>query len=77
MRGPPRVGLEVHERTIAAAVRFPEGRFDERAIQHEKRAVNRLVRKWKREAPGTIRCARCGGPLRGPEPLRPLIDIAW
>ena len=51
------VGMDVHKRTIAVAVRFPDGGFDERTIPHETRAVNPLVRKWKREAPGAIRCA--------------------
>ena len=40
----------------------PMGDCDERTIPHEKRAVNRLVRKWKREAPGAIRCAYEAGP---------------
>lgn len=56
------IGLEVHKRTIAVAVRFPDGGVAERTIPHETRAVNRLVRKWKREAPGTIRCAYEAGP---------------
>ena len=56
------VGMDVHKRTIAVAVCFPDGGFDERTIPHETRAVNRLVRKWKREAPGAIRCAYEAGP---------------
>lgn len=56
------VGMDVHKRTIAVAVRFPDGGFDERTVPHETRAVNRLVRKWKREAPGEIRCAYEAGP---------------
>ena len=34
----------------------------ERTIPHEARAVNRLVRKWKREAPGAVLCAYEAGP---------------
>jgi hypothetical protein len=51
------VGMDVHKRTIAVAVRYPGGGRDERTIPHETRAVNRLVRKLKREAPGAILCA--------------------
>jgi transposase len=56
------VGMDVHKRTIAVSVRFPGGGFDERTIPHEARSVNRLVRKWKREAPGAILCAYEAGP---------------
>ena len=64
------VGMAVHGRTIAVSVRFPDGRHDERTIPHETRAVNRLVRKLKREAPGSVLCAYearpCGyGSVRG------------
>jgi hypothetical protein len=56
------VGMDVHKRTIAVAVRYPGGGRDERTIPHETRAVNRLVRKLKREAPGAILCAYEAGP---------------
>jgi len=56
------VGMDVHKRTIAVSVRFPDGGCDERTIPHEARSVNRLVRKWKREAPGAILCAYEAGP---------------
>ena len=56
------VGMDVHKRTIAVSVRFPGGGCDERTIPHEARSVNRLVRKWKREAPGAILCAYEAGP---------------
>ena len=56
-KGTTYVGMDVHKRTISVWVRFPDGGFDERMVPHETRAVNRLVRKWKREAPGEIRCA--------------------
>ena len=56
------VGMDVHKRTIAVTVRFPGGGRDERTIPHEPRAVNRLVRKLKREAPGAILCAYEAGP---------------
>jgi transposase len=56
------VGMDVHKRTISVSVRYPDGGCDERTIPHETRAVNRLVRKWKREAPGAIRCAYEAGP---------------
>ncbi len=56
------VGMDVHKRTIAVSIRFPDGTRDERTIPHETRAVNRLVRKMKREASGTIACAYEAGP---------------
>jgi hypothetical protein len=56
------VGMDVHKRTIAVTVRFPGGGRDERTIPHETRAVNRVVRKLKREAPGAILCAYEAGP---------------
>ena len=56
------VGMDVHKRTIAVSVRFPGGGRDERTIPYEARAVNRLIRKLKREAPGAISCAYEAGP---------------
>ena len=56
------VGMDVHKRTIAVSVRFPGGGCDERTIPYEARSVNRLVRKWKREAPGAIWCTYEAGP---------------
>ena len=56
------VGMDVHKRTIAVMVRYPGGGRDERTIPYETRAVNRLVRKLKREAPGAILCAYEAGP---------------
>ena len=55
--GTTHVGMDVHKRTIAVMVRYPGGGRDERTIPYEIRAVNRLVRKLKREAPGAILCA--------------------
>jgi len=54
--------MDVHKRTIAVAVRYPGGGRDERTIPHEARAVSRLARKLKREAPGEISCAYEAGP---------------
>ena len=48
------VAMDVHKRTIAVSIRFPDGTRDERTIPHEQRAVNRLVQKKNREASGTI-----------------------
>jgi hypothetical protein len=62
MRVPTHVGMDVHKRTIAVSIRFPDGGCDERTIPHEARSVNRLVRKLKREAPGAILCAYEAGP---------------
>ena len=56
------VGMDVHKRTIAVSVRFPDGGCDERTIPHEARSVNRLVRKMKREVSGPILCAYEAGP---------------
>ncbi len=56
------VGMDVHKRTIAVSIRFPDGGRDERTIPHETRAVNRFVQKMKREAPGPILCAYEAGP---------------
>jgi hypothetical protein len=56
------VGMDVHKRTIAVSIRFPDGTRDERTIPHETRAVNRLVRKMKREASRPIACAYEAGP---------------
>ena len=71
------VGMDVHKRTIAVSIRLPDGTRDERTIPHETRAVNRLVRKMKREASGTIACAYEAGPccvspkmVRSPDHLR-------
>ena len=55
------VGMDVHKRTIAVSVRFPNEGRDEPTIPHETWAV-RLVRKLKREAPGAIVCAYEAGP---------------
>ena len=55
--GTPYVGMDDHKRTSAVSIRFPDGTRDQRTIPHETRAVNRLVRKMKREASGTIACA--------------------
>ena len=60
--GTTHVGMDVHKRTIAVSTRHPGGGRDERTIPHETRAVNRLVRKLKREAPGAILCAYEAGP---------------
>jgi len=60
--GTTHVGMGVHKRTIAVSVRQPDGGCDEGTIPHETRAVNRLVRTWKREAPGALRCAYEAGP---------------
>ena len=60
--GTTHVGMDVHKRTIAVMVRYPGGGRDERTIPYETRAVNRLVRKLKREAPGAILCAYEAGP---------------
>jgi transposase len=61
-QGTTYVGMDVHKRTIAVSIRFPDGGCDERTIPHGAKSVNRLVRKLKREARGPILCAYEAGP---------------
>lgn len=62
-KGTTYVGMDVHKRSIAVAVRWPGGGEAEvRTLPNEPRAVGRWVRRMKREAPGPIRCAYEAGP---------------
>lgn len=61
-KGTTYVGMDVHKRSIALALRDPSGTLSEQTIPHEPRAILRWVRKVKREAPGPIRCAYEAGP---------------
>lgn len=56
------VGMDVHKQSIAIAVRGAGGERESRTIPNEERAVSRWVRRMKREAPGSIRCAYEAGP---------------
>ncbi len=42
--GTTHVGMDVHKRTIAVSIRFPDGTRDERTIPHETRAVDSCER---------------------------------
>ena len=61
-KGTTHVGMDVHKRSIALALRDPSGAVSEQTIPHEPRAILRWVRKVKREASGPIRCAYEAGP---------------
>ena len=71
-KGTPYVGMDVHKRSIALAMRDPSGAVSEQTIPHETRAILRWVRKVKREAPGPIPGTGRNGPERaGTGPLGP------
>lgn len=40
------VGMDVHRRTIAVSVRYPDGGLDERTIPHETRLNNLALVVW-------------------------------
>lgn len=61
-KGTTHVGMDVHKRSIALAMRGPEGSVRERTIPNEPKVVARWLRKMKREIPGPIRCAYEAGP---------------
>ena len=61
-KGTTYVGMDVHKRSIALAVRGADGSVSERTVPNEPRAVARWVRRVQREAPGPICCAYEAGP---------------
>jgi transposase len=62
-KGITHVGLDVHKKSIAVAMLLPRRKTAERwQLANEPRAVKRLVRKLKREAPGVVECAYEAGP---------------
>jgi len=57
------VGMDVHKKDIVVAMLLPAAREVETwAVANEPRAVRRLARKLKREAPGIIRSVYEAGP---------------
>lgn len=62
-KGTTYVGMDVHKRSIAVAVRWPGGgEVEVRTLPNEPRAVGRWARRMKREVLGPIRCAYEAGP---------------
>ena len=61
-KGTTHVGMDVHKRSIALAMRGPDGSVGERTIPNDPKAVARWLRKMKREAVGPLRCAYEAGP---------------
>ena len=61
-KGTTYVGVDVHKRSIALAMRDPSGAVSEQTIPHEPRAILRWLRKIKRETTGPVRCAYEAGP---------------
>jgi transposase len=52
------IGLDVHKRSIAVAVRMPgSDRVEEERLPHERDAVARWARRWKRRSGGKLVCA--------------------
>jgi transposase len=52
------VGLDVHKRSIAVAVREPGvAAVHEERLPHEREAVARWARRWKRKSGGRLLCA--------------------
>lgn len=52
------IGLDVHKRSIAVAVRRPGSEIvEEERLPHESDAVVRWARRWKRESGGKLVCA--------------------
>jgi transposase len=58
LEGTTFIGLDVHKRSIAVAVRQPgiEGVQEER-LPHERSAVGRWARRWKRRSGAKLACA--------------------
>lgn len=61
-KGISHVGMDVHLRSIAVAMRSPEGAVTERTIPNEPKALARWIRRVQREAPGRVRIAYEAGP---------------
>jgi transposase len=52
------IGLDVHKRSITVAVRQPGSvRVEEERLPHERDAVARWARRWKRRSGGKLVCA--------------------
>lgn len=51
------LGLDVHKRDIAVAVRLSGALIHEEQLPNEKAAVSRFARRWKRRSAGRLRCA--------------------
>ena len=52
------IGLDVHKRSIVAAVRRPgESAVREERLPDERVAVSRVARRWKRQSGGRLVCA--------------------
>ena len=52
------IGLDVHKRSIAVAVREPGGQgVHEERLPNEPRAVSRWAKRWKRQSGGRLVCA--------------------
>lgn len=52
------IGLDVHKRSIAAAIRQPGvRRVEEERLPHERNAVARWASRWKRRSRGKLVCA--------------------
>lgn len=62
-KGTTHVGLDVHKKSIVVAMLLPRRKTAERwQLANEPRAVKRLIRKLKREAPGAVECVYEAGP---------------
>lgn len=51
------VGLDVHKRSIAVAIREPGREVREERLPNERQAVGRWARRWRRRAHGELVCA--------------------
>lgn len=51
------IGLDVHKRSISVAIRHPGGQgLEEEQLPHERGAVARWARRWKRKSGGKLIC---------------------